>query len=161
MVFLKTAFLVLQKKKKKKSGFWIVAATRVGFWPWILPRKMWQEVASEFQCWKNSPSNNSGVINVKMGGSVLDEKSFCKMLGLPFSSKLDWAFTLSQLEKLPVRKSDPWLVLGGYNFVTRVTYDNTPENPANWVWRVVLLVVLRALRVDFLVTRFYLAFALA
>ena len=37
---------------KKKSGFWIVAATRVGFWPWILPRKMWQEVAFEFQCWK-------------------------------------------------------------------------------------------------------------
>ena len=56
---------------------------------------------------KNSPSNNSGVINVKMGGSVLDEKSFFKMLGLPFSSKLDWAFTLSQLEKLPLRKSDP------------------------------------------------------
>ena len=34
-------------------------------------------------------SNNSGAIYVKMDGSVLKEKSF-KMLGLSFSSKLDW-----------------------------------------------------------------------
>ena len=35
-------------------------------------------------------SNNSGSVDVKMGGSVLDEKSSFKMLGLTFSSKLDW-----------------------------------------------------------------------
>ena len=34
-------------------------------------------------------SKNSGVINVKMDGSVLEEKSSCKMLGLNFSSKLN------------------------------------------------------------------------
>ena len=29
-------------------------------------------------------------IDVKMGGSALEEKSSFKMLGLTFSSKLDW-----------------------------------------------------------------------
>ena len=35
-------------------------------------------------------SNNNGSIAVKMGGSILEEKSSFKMLGLTFSSKLDW-----------------------------------------------------------------------
>ena len=35
--------------------------------------------------------NNTGVIDVKINGSALQEKSsFNKMLGLTFSSKLDW-----------------------------------------------------------------------
>ena len=35
-------------------------------------------------------SKNTGVIDVKMDGSVLEEKSSFKMLGLTFSSKLHW-----------------------------------------------------------------------
>ena len=35
-------------------------------------------------------SNNNGSIDVKMDGSVLEDKSSFKMLGLTFSSKLDW-----------------------------------------------------------------------
>ena len=35
-------------------------------------------------------SNNTGAIDVKMDGSVLEEKSSFKMLGLTFPSKLDW-----------------------------------------------------------------------
>ena len=35
-------------------------------------------------------SNNNGSIDVKMDGSVLEEKSSFKILGLNFSSKLDW-----------------------------------------------------------------------
>ena len=35
-------------------------------------------------------SNNTGSINVKMDGSVLEEKLSFKRLGLTFSSKLDW-----------------------------------------------------------------------
>ena len=35
-------------------------------------------------------SNNIGSIDVKMDGSVLEEKSSFKMLGLTFSSRLDW-----------------------------------------------------------------------
>ena len=34
-------------------------------------------------------SNNTGAINVKMDGSVLEEKSSFMMLGLTYSSKLD------------------------------------------------------------------------
>ena len=34
--------------------------------------------------------NNNYSIDVKMGGSVLEEKPSFKMLGLSFSSKLDW-----------------------------------------------------------------------
>ena len=33
-------------------------------------------------------SNNNGCINVKMDGSILEEKSYFKMVGLTFSSKL-------------------------------------------------------------------------
>ena len=35
-------------------------------------------------------SNNNGSIDVKMDGSILEEKSSFKMLGLTFSAKLDW-----------------------------------------------------------------------
>ena len=35
-------------------------------------------------------SNNTGLTDVKMDGSVLEEKSSFKMLGLTFSSNLDW-----------------------------------------------------------------------
>ena len=45
-------------------------------------------------------SNNNGSIDVKMDGSVLEEKSSFKILGLTFSSKLDWVLTLSLLLKL-------------------------------------------------------------
>ena len=48
------------------------------------------------------PTNN-GSIDVKMDGSALEEKS-SKMLGLTFSSKLDWVLTLSLLLKLPPRR---------------------------------------------------------
>ena len=37
-------------------------------------------------------SNNTGAIDVKMDGSVLEKKSSFKMLGLTFSSKLDCGF---------------------------------------------------------------------
>ena len=50
-------------------------------------------------------SNNNDSIDVKMDGSVLEEKSFFKMLGLTFFF-LNWigALTLSLLLKLPLRK---------------------------------------------------------
>ena len=49
-------------------------------------------------------SNSNGSIDVKMGVSVLEEKSSFRMLGLTFSSKLDWVLTLSVLLKLHPRK---------------------------------------------------------
>ena len=48
-------------------------------------------------------SNNNGSIDVKMDGFVLEEKSSFKMLGLTFSSKLDWGSYIILL-KLPTGK---------------------------------------------------------
>ena len=50
-------------------------------------------------------SNNTGAIDAKMNGSVLEEKLFFKMLS--FSSKLIGAPTLSLLLKMPPRKLEP------------------------------------------------------
>ena len=47
-------------------------------------------------------SKNTGAIDVKKDGSVLEEKSTFKMLGLTFSSKLDWgSYILSIAETAP------------------------------------------------------------
>ena len=48
--------------------------------------------------------SNNGSVDVKVGGSTLEEKSSFKLLCLTFSSKLDWGLTLSVLLKLPPRK---------------------------------------------------------
>ena len=45
--------------------------------------------AGKAQLFSFDQSNNSGTIDVKMNGSVLEEKSFFKKLGLSFTSKLD------------------------------------------------------------------------
>ena len=45
------------------------------------------------------PSNSNGVIDVKMDGSVLEEKSSFKMLRLTFSSKLDWGSYIISIDK--------------------------------------------------------------
>ena len=48
-------------------------------------------------------ANNSGSINVKMDGSVHEEKYF-KMLGLTFSSKLDWGPYIISIAKTVSKK---------------------------------------------------------
>ena len=49
-------------------------------------------------------SNNTGVIDVKMDESVLEEKSSFKMLRLTFSSKLDWASYIISFAKTASKK---------------------------------------------------------
>ena len=49
-------------------------------------------------------SKNTGAIDVKMDGSVLEEKSCFKMLGLTFSSKLDWGSYLVSIAKTASKK---------------------------------------------------------
>ena len=49
-------------------------------------------------------SNNNGSIDVKMNGSVLEEKSSFKMLGLTFSSKLDWGSYMISIAKSASKK---------------------------------------------------------
>ena len=54
-------------------------------------------------------SNNTGAIDVRMDGSVLEETSYFKILG--FDSLLNWtgALTLSLFLKLDPRKLEPGL----------------------------------------------------
>ena len=49
-------------------------------------------------------SNNNGSIDVKMDGSVLEGKSSLKMLGLTFSSKLDWGSCVISIAKTVSKK---------------------------------------------------------
>ena len=49
-------------------------------------------------------SNNNGSIDVKMGGSVLEEKSSFKMLGLTFPSKLDCGSYIISIAKTVSKK---------------------------------------------------------
>ena len=44
-------------------------------------------------------SNNKGFLDVKMDGSVFEEKSSFKMLGLTFSSKFDWGSYIISIAK--------------------------------------------------------------
>ena len=49
-------------------------------------------------------SINNGSIDMKMDGSVLDEKSSSKMLGLTFSSRLDWGSYIISTAKTASKK---------------------------------------------------------
>ena len=49
-------------------------------------------------------SKNTGAIDVKIDGSVLEEKSSIKILGLTFSSKLDWSSYLFSIAKTASKK---------------------------------------------------------
>ena len=49
-------------------------------------------------------SNNNGSIDKKMDGSDLEEKSSFKMLGLTFSSKLDWDSYIISITKTAFKK---------------------------------------------------------
>ena len=49
-------------------------------------------------------SNNNGSIDVKMDGSALEEKSSFKMLGLTFSSELDWGSYIISTAKIASKK---------------------------------------------------------
>ena len=49
-------------------------------------------------------SNNTGAIYVKVDGSVLEEKSSFKMLGLTYSSKLNWGYYIISIAKSASKK---------------------------------------------------------
>ena len=49
-------------------------------------------------------SNNTGTIDVKMDGSVSEEKLSFKMPELTFSSKLDWGSNIISIAKTTSRK---------------------------------------------------------
>ena len=49
-------------------------------------------------------SDNTDAIDMKTGGSVLEEKSFFKMLGLNIFSKLDWGPNITSIVKTTTKK---------------------------------------------------------
>ena len=59
----------------------------------------------------------TGAVDVEMDGSVLEEKSSFKMLGLTFSSKLDWGVYIISIAKSASKKLEPWFVYS-MKFVT-------------------------------------------
>ena len=61
-------------------------------------------------------SKSTGAIDVKIDGSVLEEKSYFKMLGLNFSSKLDWGYYIISVAKTASRKIGA--LIGSMKFVS-------------------------------------------
>ena len=57
-----------------------------------------------FHAWPFDCSNNTDAVDVKMDGSVLEENSSFKMLGLTFSFKLDWGSYVVSIAKTASKK---------------------------------------------------------
>ena len=77
--------------------------------------------AEKIQLVSFDQSNNTGAIDVKMDGSVLEENHLLRCWG--WLSPLIWigALTLSLLLKLPPTKLEPWFVLWSF-FILRLIY---------------------------------------
>ena len=60
--------------------------------------------ARKIQLFSFDWSKNTGAIDVKMDGPVLEEKSYFKMLRLTFSSKLDWGSYIISIAKTASKK---------------------------------------------------------
>ena len=94
------------------SGIWSVATTRISFLTWIwttrhcgLRRKWLVDFnAGKTQLVWSDQSKNTGAIDVKMNGFVLEEKWSFKMLGLTFSSKLDCGSYIISIAKTASKK---------------------------------------------------------
>ena len=87
--------------------------TRTSFWTWSWSTRhceLGHEKVCWFQCWKKlNCFRLTGLIklvliDVKMDGSVLEEKSSFKMLGLTSSSKLDWDSYIISFAKTASKK---------------------------------------------------------
>ena len=66
-------------------------------------------------------SNNTGAIDVKIDRFDLQEKSLVKMLGLIFSSKLDWGSYIISIAKSASKKLEPWFILWSF-FLLRLLF---------------------------------------
>ena len=60
--------------------------------------------AGKIQLVSSDQSNNTGAIDIKMDGFVLEEKSSFKMLGSTFSSKLDWGSSIISVAQTASKK---------------------------------------------------------
>ena len=60
--------------------------------------------AGKTQLVSDDQSHNTDAIGLKVAGSVLEEKSSFKILGLTFSSKLDWGSYIISIAKTASKK---------------------------------------------------------
>ena len=68
-------------------------------WKWLFDFN-----AEKSQIVSFDQSKSTGAIDVKMDGSVLEEKSSFKMLGLTFPSKLDWGSYITSIAETASKK---------------------------------------------------------
>ena len=108
------------------SGIWSVATTRIDFstWTWSFWGRKWlfDFSVGRIQMVLLDPSNNTGAIDVKMDGSGLEEKSSFKMLGLPFSSKLEWGSYIISIAKTASKKIRALVCLMKFLFLEILLY---------------------------------------
>ena len=88
-----------------------MATSRISCSTWICSTRhcgLGQQVTSWFQCWKNSASFvwlvYSGAVDVKIDGSVLEEKSSFKMLRSTFFSNMDWGLYMNSIAQTAYKK---------------------------------------------------------
>ena len=92
------------------SVIWRVAVTRIGFWTWIWSTRHWTGAGSGLLISMLEKLSfvwlvyNNGAIDMKMYGSGLQEKFSFKMLGLTFSSKLNWCSYIISVAKTASKK---------------------------------------------------------
>ena len=94
------------------SDIWFVAATRIGFWTWIWPKRHWIGTGNglvilmleKLSLFCLTGLNNSGAIDVKQIGFIWG-KYLLKWLGLSFSSKLDLGSLIVYIAKTASKNS--------------------------------------------------------
>ena len=82
-------------------------------------------------------SNNAGAIDVKLDGPVLEEKSSFKVLGLTFSTKLDWGSYLNSIAKTASKKIGA-LILSVKFFLLRF-FCISVNLPYGYAWNTVVM----------------------
>ena len=70
----------------------------------LMEHDIYLEISGKIQLVLFDRSKNTGAIDVKMDGSVLEEKTSFKMLGWTFSSKLDWGSYIVSIPKTASKK---------------------------------------------------------
>ena len=83
------SMLIILPSTQVWLDIWSVATTRIDFWTWhLIEKTLWTGAGSgllismlEKLMASFDRSKNTGAIDLKMDGSVLEEKSYFKMLG--------------------------------------------------------------------------------
>ena len=82
-------------------------------------------------------SENTGAIDVKMDGSVLEDKTSFKMLGLTFSSKLDWGSYIVSIAKTASEKIGALIRSMKFLFLRLLCISITL--PYGHVWNIIVM----------------------